>query len=160
QERDPRDRPGAADLLELAAGRDLLRDLAALLQVDQVRVGGPAAGVVHDRRSRPPAGVRRGALSLLVEAIAGARPRRAAAHPLFVALAQQRVHLGVPPQLLLARQGGPQPPGPAAPVLEQAQERRVALLAGRIPHPRRTGDLGFALLAVLVRGQPARQDRL
>ena len=140
-------------LVEPRAGRALVRDLAAVLRVEQVRLGGPAAADVQRRRLEDRRPVRRLPGPLLVEAVAEGRDRpRARAALRVVARRRARVHLGRAAELLLAQRRRREPAGAAALLPEQAQQRVTrstpgsATAAARTASPagRRSGCTGTA----------------
>src|SRR5262245_46781973 len=91
-------------LLEPRAGREVVRDLAAVLRVEQVRLGDPVSADLQGRRRQRRQVLRRRAGPLLVETLPGGRLRPGPAAALhLVAERRARLHLGRAAELLLAK---------------------------------------------------------
>ena len=156
-----RDRPGAPGLLVQGARLLVIRGLAVLLRLQQVRLGGAAARHVQDRRSRQPQQLRRGRCSS-TGGSAPPRTRSTSRSPLFVSTRRPReeLHLGASAQLLLADRQRPQPAGAAALLRELVPHRRHLRHLARLQTPQRPQPQRLAALALLGRRQRRGQDRV
>ena len=150
-----------AGLLEPRAGRALVRDLAAVLRVEQVRLGGAVLLHVQRRRSRRSA---TSSARCLVPLLVEARRRPGAfdlGFPLFVS-SRDAAHAftwAAAAELLLAQRRRHEPAGAAALLPERAQDRQRRLHLARLQPPRGPRAERLGALALLVRQRRRRPRR-